>query len=153
MVRLADLHEAGRQSALDLDCPSFTDTPFVSPKPLAQQKVAIVSTAGLIARGDAPFRRGDTSYRIFDDTTANDDILVSHISINLDRVSVIRDIELMFPRDTLAEIADGQAIGEAANEHYSFLGSSDPLAMEEPANSLAAHLHQQGVDSVVLLPV
>ena len=101
MVRLADLHEVGRDNALNLECPSFEDQPFNRPAP--EPKVALVSTAGLIRRGDAPFRRNDAGFRVFDESVANDDIQISHLSINFDRTGAVNNICLLYtspsPRD------------------------------------------------------
>ena len=55
MVRLSDLHEAeathmrARAKAMQPVEPA----PWITPKPLAQSKVAIISTAGLHRRSDA----------------------------------------------------------------------------------------------------
>jgi len=45
-------------------CPPYDDTPLLAGKPLAERRVAIISTAGLHKRGDRPFRPGDGSYRV-----------------------------------------------------------------------------------------
>jgi len=153
VVRLTDLHEAGQQSLLGLDCPTFDDTPFVEPKPLNERNVTLISTAGLIARGEAPFRGGDSTYRTFSTDNAREDIIVSHISVNFDRITALRDIELMFPRETLAAMANDKEINSAASEHYSFLGSTDPVTMEDSAAILARSLHERNIDTAVLLPV
>ena len=42
--------------------------PWITPKPLAESTVAIVSTAGMHRRGDPPFVAGDLSYRIIPGT-------------------------------------------------------------------------------------
>lgn len=153
MVRFNDLHAAGQKSALELDCPSFEDSPFVAPKSLKKRTVALISTAGLIREGDTPFRGGDASYRTFTSDVPDEAIRLSHISVNFDRISAISDIELVLPRQTLSQMAKDREIQAAANEHYSFMGATDPAAMEESANELAARLHLLGVDSATLLPV
>lgn len=153
MVRLTDLHAAGQQSAINLECPSFEDTPFVAPRPLSKRTVTIISSAGLIQRGDAPFRRGDSGYRTFTADIPNEEILLSHISVNFDRLPAVTDIELVFPRQTLSQMAEGKELGAAADEHYSYMGATDPVEMEKSAGELAGRLHSQGVDTAVLLPV
>jgi D-proline reductase (dithiol) PrdB len=153
MVRLADLHKAGREGALALDCPIFDDQPFVRTHSSKDRTVAIVSTAGLITRGDKPFRGGDASYREFPQQVANDDILVSHISVNFDRLAALDNIESIFPRMTLTEMAASGDIKAVAKTHYSFMGATDPAKMEPAANTLAKKLIDEGVDTVVLLPV
>jgi len=153
LVRLADLHEAGRASALTLDCPVFPDNPFVSPKPLQNRIVALVSSAGLIVRGSKPFRGGDASYRRFKSSVQNNDLLIGHISINFDRTAAIANIETILPRQTLAELATANEIGACADTHYSFMGATDPTLMRDHASTLAQELKTDKVDTAVLLPV
>lgn len=153
MVRLADLHPAGRESAKSLECPQFDDQPFVPVASLKDRSVAIVSTAGLIKRGEPPFRRGDASYREFTADNDNSDVVLGHISINFDRLAALENIETIFPRDTLAEMAAEGTIKATAKTHYSFMGASNPADMEPYAKELAAKLLNEGIDTAVLLPV
>ncbi len=153
MVRMTDMHEVGKTNLLALECPTFTDKPFVAPKPLKDRKIAIVSSAGLIKRGEKPFKGGDAGYRTFSPATDKTEILVGHISVNFDRSAAIANLESVFPRETLRQMAEDGEIGAAADTHYSFMGATDPLKMEDEAKNLAATLKNDGVDTVVLLPV
>jgi D-proline reductase (dithiol) PrdB len=45
-------------------CPTYDDHAVLARKPLAERRVAIISTAGLHKRGGRPFRPGDGSYRV-----------------------------------------------------------------------------------------
>ncbi len=153
MVRLTELHEAGRAAALALDCPAFPDNPFVGQKPLQDRTIALVSTAGLIQRGSKPLRGGYAAYQRFESCVQNNDILISHISVNFDRSAAISNIETILPRNALAELASANEIGACANTHYSFMGSTDPTLMQEHANTLAQELRTNNVDTAVLLPV
>lgn len=157
MVRLSELSESNRKHIEGLDCPEMSDStagqPFVKPIDRDQRKVALISSAGLVQRGDSPFRGGDSGYRGFSGAIDNSDILVSHVSVNFDRTAACRNIEAIFPRDTLKTMADSGEVGEASDTHYSFMGATDPLEMEESANELAAKLIDSGVNSLVLLPV
>ncbi|NDG38520.1 MAG: selenoprotein B glycine/betaine/sarcosine/D-proline reductase, partial [Betaproteobacteria bacterium] len=47
--------------------------------------MAIVSSAALIRRGDAPFPVGSGEYRAVPASWNSADILMSHVSINFDR--------------------------------------------------------------------
>ncbi|MBV8777862.1 MAG: selenoprotein B glycine/betaine/sarcosine/D-proline reductase, partial [Alphaproteobacteria bacterium] len=69
----------------ELECPDFKGTPWVEGKPLSQRRVAIVSSAGLVVRGDPVFRGRDADYRAIPATTQANDLLCSHISINFER--------------------------------------------------------------------
>ena len=55
MVRLTDFDDLGRDYYELMAMPQFATTPWVVPKPVAQSRVAIISTAGLQRRGDRPF--------------------------------------------------------------------------------------------------
>ena len=54
MVRLADLEDSDREHLLAKPCPAFATSPFVAGPPLPRRRLAIVTTAGLTRRGDAP---------------------------------------------------------------------------------------------------
>jgi D-proline reductase (dithiol) PrdB len=55
MARPEDIPQPTRDAVLNLLCPSFDTAPFVSGPPLRQRRLAIVSSAALIKRGDKPF--------------------------------------------------------------------------------------------------
>src|SRR5579885_2209787 len=115
--------------------------------------VAIVSSAGLVVRGEEPFRGRDPDYRAIPGTTAPENLLMSHISINFDRTGFQEDWNVVFPLDRLDELAAAGTIGSVARTHYSFMGATDPVQMEPHARELAGRLKQDGVDAVILSPV
>jgi D-proline reductase (dithiol) PrdB len=55
--------------------------------------------------------------------------------------------------DRLNELAASGAIGSVADEHYSFMGATDPMQMEPYARELSGRLKQDAVNAVVLPPV
>ena len=59
MTRLTDMPPAQAKRLAELECPDFTTRPWVSGPPLSQRRVAIVSSAGLVVRGENPFRGRD----------------------------------------------------------------------------------------------
>jgi len=59
MARLTDLPPATAKRYAELECPSFTTAPWVDGPPLAERRVAIVSSAGLVVKGEKPFRGRD----------------------------------------------------------------------------------------------
>ena len=83
MVRLASLHDSARENIETLDCPDLAGSqqgiPFVPPLARNLRKVALISSAGLIQHGDAPFRASDAGYRSFSSDISNADIRISHI--------------------------------------------------------------------------
>ena len=65
MPRLEDLSDTARQGHLNFPAMEHDDAPFAPlSKPLSEAKLALVTTAGLHLRGDAPFSSGDQTYRV-----------------------------------------------------------------------------------------
>lgn len=153
MVRLADLNPVSRANIEALDCPVNENKPWVSGPPLSQRRIAIVSSAGLMLRGEKTVGRGDPGYRTIPQGTPDNDILMSHVSVNFDRSGFQQDLSVVLPRQRLQELADAGEIGAVADHHYSFMGATDPRKMEPQARELAATLKASDVDSVVLIPV
>ncbi len=153
MARLEDIPEPTRTAVANIPCPSFDTAPFVHGPPLSQRRVAIVSSAALIHRGDRPFPFGSGEYRAVPGVWNNNDILVSHVSINFDRAGFQRDINVIWPIDRLRELAAEGVIGSVASTHYTVMGSTDPAAMVESADGIAAALLADRCDAVVLAPV
>lgn len=153
MARLEDIPEPTRTSVAAIDCPSFDTTPYVAGPVLSRRRVALVSSAALIRRGDKPFPVGSGEYRAVPESWDTADILVSHVSINFDRAGYQRDLNVVHPVDRLRELAAEGVIGSVASTHYSVMGSTDPAAMVESADAMAAALHADAVDAVVLSPV
>jgi D-proline reductase (dithiol) PrdB len=153
MARLEDIPEPTRTGARDIPCPAFDTTPFVTGPKLSERRVAIVSSAALIHRGDRPFPFGSSEYRAVPGSWDNADILMSHVSINHDRNGFRRDINVVYPIDRLRELAAEGVIASVAETHFTVMGSTDPAAMIESADGIAAALLADRVNAVVLCPV
>ena len=153
MARLDDIPEPTRTAVRDLPCPRFDTTPFVGGPPLSQRRVALVSSAALIRRGDVPFAVGSGAHRAVPAAWRAGDILTSHVSINFDRAGFQRDIIVVFPVDRLRELADDGVIAGVADTHYTVMGSTDPAQMAASVDAMASALHADQVNAVVLLPV
>jgi D-proline reductase (dithiol) PrdB len=153
MTRLTDLPPPMAQRLAELECPDFATRPWVEGPPLAERRVAIVSSAGLVVRGDMPFRGRDADYRVIPGDTKAADLLISHISINFDRTGFQEDWNVVFPLDRLRELAAAGVIGSVAATHYAFMGAADPVQMEGNARELAGRLKSDNVDAVILSPV
>jgi len=153
MVRLVDLPPAQAQRYAEVECPDFATRPWVVGPPLARRRVAVVSSAGLVVRGETPFRGRDPDYRVIPAETGPENLLISHISINFDRTGFQEDRNVVFPIDRLNELAADGEIASVARTHYSFMGAADPLEMEPHARELAGRLKQDDVDAVILPPV
>jgi D-proline reductase (dithiol) PrdB len=153
MTRLTDLAPAQAKRLAELECPVFETRPWVTGSALSQRRVAIVSSAGLVARGENPFRGRDADYRVIPADTRPDELLISHISVNFDCTGFQEDRNVVFPLDRLQELAAASVIGSVAQTHYSFMGATDPVQMEPHARELAGRLKTDHVDAVILPPV
>jgi D-proline reductase (dithiol) PrdB len=152
-MRLENLPAAQAERYATLECPSFDTTPWVEGPPLRDRRVAIVSSAGLVVRGERPFRGREADYRVIPGATGPNQLLCSHISINFDRTGFQEDWNVIFPLDRLNELAAEGTIGSVAATHYSFMGAAEPAQMEVAAREVAGRLKQDGVSAVVLPPV
>ena len=153
MARLTDLPPAQAKRYAELECPDFETTPWVKGPPLTERRVAIVSSAGLVVRGEKPFRGHDADYRVIPSETRPDQLMFSHISINLDRSGFQEDWNVVFPLDRLRELTAEGMIGSVAATHYSFMGATDPVLMADHAREVAGHLKKDQIDAVLLSPV
>lgn len=131
-------------------------------KPLRECTVALISTAGIARTDDLPFdqdgeRRdpwwGDPSFRRIPLGTTEKDIRVHHLHI--DPKFGEEDLDVLLPMRRLVELAQEGAVAQAAPTHYSFMGYIlDPTELlETSAPAIAASLHDEHVDAVVLVPV
>jgi D-proline reductase (dithiol) PrdB len=153
MARLEDIPEPTRTAVANIPCPAFETTPFVMGPELSNRRVAIVSSAALIRRGDRTFDFGSGEYRAVPGAWDNREILMSHVSINHDRNGYRRDLNVIYPIDRLRELAAEGVIGSVADTHFSVMGSTDPAEMVKSADGIAAALHADHVNAVVLCPV
>lgn len=153
MARLDRMSAQEREHYLTMPCPTFDTAPWVAGAPLTQQKIALISTAGLQRRGDRPFSPGASDYRLIPADTPSTELVMSHISTNFDRTGFQQDWNVVFPLDRLRELAKAGDIGGVAQYHYSFMGATDPAAMEPRARQLAQIMRLEGVDAALLIPV
>ncbi|HUS95784.1 MAG TPA: glycine/sarcosine/betaine reductase selenoprotein B family protein [Hyphomicrobiaceae bacterium] len=154
MARLSDFDELGRDYYQSMEMPEFETTPWVvPPKPLAQSRVAIISTAGLQRRGDRPFSVDSADYRLLPGDMPASDLVMSHISTNFDRTGFQQDHNVVLPIDRLNELAACGEVGSVASVHYSFMGATHADKLQRTAHQLSGLLKQDQVDAVLLVPV
>ncbi|TAK83530.1 MAG: selenoprotein B glycine/betaine/sarcosine/D-proline reductase [Betaproteobacteria bacterium] len=157
MVRLADLPEPERAHLLEMAgrAPRFSDRPWVRSAPLARCRIALVTTAGLHRASDRPFSFvPGTEYRVIPGDTPAAELTMSHVSVNFDRSGFHADLNVVFPVDRLAELAQEGFIGSIAQYHYSFMGAAwPPTRFEASAKELAGLLKKDRVDAILLTPV
>ncbi len=96
-------------------------------KPLAECRVALVSSAGLVAPGQPPYdpdvRGGDWSWREIPGDVEVADLDEHHRSDAFDHAGIEADRNMGMPLDRLRELAAAGAIGEVAPRHVSVMGS------------------------------
>lgn len=154
MVRLSDLSDAEREHIMAKDLPSFGARPWIDGPPLAQRRVAIITTAGLHRIDDDAFRFVDLSYRVIPASTDTSTLTMTHSSVHFDRSGFREDVNTVFPLDRLRELADDGVIGSVADHHFSLMGAGWPPEMIEPTcDELARTLHGDEVTAVCLVPV
>ena len=154
MVRLTDMLEDDRNHLLAKECPRFDGNPWVEGPPLPQRRIAMVTTAGLQLRDDAPFNFRTAEYRVIPGDVSAKDLVMSHTSVNFDRTGFQQDANTVFPIDRLRELAAEGAIGSVAAYHYAFNGAfMEPAAYEAKAREVAALLKSDAVDTALLVPV
>ena len=153
MARLEDIPQPTRDAVVAAPCPTFDTQPFVLGPPLAQRRLAMVSSAALIRRGDQPFHFGSAECRFLPASVPACDLLMSHVSINFDRAGFQRDLNVVYPLDRLRELVAEGVIGGMAETHFTVMGSTDPAGMTETADQIAGQLRQERIDSVLLSPV
>lgn len=153
MARLSQMPEPMRSHLADLPCPRFDATPWEPGPNLAEQRVAILSTAGLHKRGDRPFQGIEGDYRLIPGDIRANELVMTHVSTNFDRTGFQQDWNVVFPIDRLRELAEEGIIGSVAAYHYSFMGAADPAQMASHAENLARLLKADGVNAALLVPV
>ena len=153
MARLEDIPQPTRDAVATLAIAEPDATPWVSPPPLAQSRIAILTSAALHRSTELPFPAGTAEFRELPATLAPADMLMTHISINFDRVGFQRDVNVAYPIDRLQELAAEGIIGSLAPTHYAVMGSTDPATMAATADGIARRLKQESVDAVLLCPV
>ncbi|MGI9409854.1 MAG: glycine/sarcosine/betaine reductase selenoprotein B family protein [Hyphomicrobiaceae bacterium] len=154
MVRLSDLPAVDAAHLLAKDCAAFADEPFVEPPPLADCRVAIITTAGLHLAKQDTFELRDTGYRVLPGNIAARDLVMSHSSVNFDRTGYQQDLNVIFPIDRLRECAAAGRIGSLANYHYALMGAGwEPHEIEVTANTIAGLLAEDAVNAALLVPV
>lgn len=153
MARLESLPEPERSFLKALECPTIDLQGWATGPALSERRVAIISTAGLHRRDDRPFMPMSGKYRVIPGDATATDLVMSHVSTNYDRTGWQQDWNVAFPLDRLRELANDGVIGSVADFHYSFMGATDPVRMEDTARELAGLLKKDAVDAALLVPV
>jgi D-proline reductase (dithiol) PrdB len=128
-------------------------------KPLAQCRVALVSSAGFVAPGQPPFdssvRGGDVSFHDIPSEVDVRTLADSHRSETFDHTGLRDDPNLALPIDRIRELAERGTIASVNHRHLSFMGSitAPGRLVRSSAPEAARRLVADGVDVALLVPV
>lgn len=128
--------------------------PVTTAPPLAEARVAIVTTAGLKPAGEVElWQTTDSSFQVLPGDAR--DLQVSHFSPNFDRVGVALDLNVVYPADRLAELAADGRIESVNDRHLAFMGAQATYdtIIHDTGPAAAQLLLDDGVDVVLLTPV
>ena len=154
MVRLSDLHPEEAEHLRSWPHIQIEPGEWITPKPLRESTIALITTAGLHRRDDVPFASGAVDYRIIPGDVDFADVISTHLSSNWDRAALAQDLNVVLPIERLRELAAAGEIGGVARWHYSFMGGVPRAERLEPyAREVARLLKRDGVDAAVLVPV
>jgi D-proline reductase (dithiol) PrdB len=127
-------------------------------KPLADCKVAMVTTAGVHQKDQKPFNmedpKGDPAFRVIDITNPLSSLMITHDYY--EHSDADRDINIVFPVERLKEFELEGIINKVADVHYGFMGHilspHIEILINETAPEVAKRLKADGVDAVLLTP-
>ena len=128
-------------------------------KPLAQCRLALVSSAGFVLTGQQPFddtiRGGDPSFREIPADADLTKFIDCHRSETFDHTAMQQDPNLAFPIDRVRELVQHRGIGSANRRHLSFMGSitAPGRLIKQTAPEAAGWLVEDAVDVALLVPV
>ena len=149
---LADLPEWGQEYLRSFELPRLPERRCSIGPTRDQRRVALVSTAGLHLRTDRPFSEGSADFRIVPQEADSSDLVLTHVSVNFDRLGFTEDPNVLFPVDRLKEMASDGEIAAVASEHFSFMGATAPEKMRPAVRKVAERLMRDDVNVVLLVP-
>jgi D-proline reductase (dithiol) PrdB len=148
----------------NMQVPAYDDVPWTPfTKPLAEARIALVTTAGINLRGvEPPFDYdrewdhpmwGDPTYRTFPRDVQQEQVQTGHLHINNDDID--RDFNVVLPLDRMKLLEAAGVIGSLAPRNFSFMGYQPDTTewRERYAPEVAQKLRDDAVDGVILTPV
>lgn len=152
---MANGDQAMRAYGAQQAVPTF-DNPAFTPltKPLAEARVAIVTSAALHRPDQDRYTIADTGFRALDRSDRN--IVMGHWSPNFDHTGFQLDLNVVYPIDRLEELAADGVIGDVAPRHFAFAGNQPDTVSElrlDTGPACAEQLLADEVDIVLLTPV
>jgi D-proline reductase (dithiol) PrdB len=130
------------------DLPAFTPLP----KPLAECKVALISSGGIMYRDQPRFHREDASYRLIPKNATREDLSIWHFGYPTRDAE--RDVNCVFPLERMRELAAAGVIGDLVDPAFSFMGGiySARKVRDELAPQIVDELKRAHADAFFLVP-
>ena len=125
-------------------------------KPIAQSRLAFVSTAGVQPKGSLPFDVahpvGDYTFRLVPSSSSPSDLEIHQLKYPTSGAN--RDLNVIFPIERLQELVGEGVIGGLTENFYSFIGyNMDPERLERTlAEDIAESVVAECADIVLLAP-
>ena len=121
-------------------------------KPIAQCKLALMSSGGIMYRDQPRFHREDASYRRIPKDAPREDLYVWHFGYPTGDAEA--DVNCVFPLERMRELEASGVIGELADPAFSFMGGvySARKIRDELAPQIIAELRAARVDAFYLVP-
>ena len=131
-------------------------------KPLAEARVALISSAAIVRLDDEPFdqegeRRnpwwGDPTHRVLPREVKGEDVRIDHMHI--DPTPGSRDLDCLFPLRRLDDLVAEGVVGASAPRHYSYMGYilEPGFLLDETVPKIIEGLGSDEVDIALLVPV
>ena len=160
MPRLEALDPESQEFIRNYRCHEAGPPPWTAlHKPLSECRVALITSSGLVRKGDQPFDLsnpgGDPSFRAIPSASDPAELTLSIVSTNWDRSGFMADVNVVFPMERLRELAAERVVGSLAENFYAFMGSIfeiDPV-IEKSAPEVGRLLRDERVDIALLVPV
>jgi D-proline reductase (dithiol) PrdB len=156
-----DYIEISRQQYSELGYPAYhwvhnEDTPPFVPlrRPLADSRVGLIGSGGIYAEGQVAFHyRDDISFRVIPRDTPKSRLRATHFAYDL--TDARADPNVVFPLETLKDLARLGRIGDVSPNTYAFMGGiySSRKVRDVLAPALADRVQKDEVDVVILVPV
>lgn len=124
------------------------------PKPLSECRLGLIASGGIYITGQVAFHyKDDTTFRVIPRDVDTADLRATHFAYDL--TDARRDINVVFPIDTLRRLEREGVIGELAEHAYTFMGGiySARRVREELAPRFVERLLAEKVEVLLLVPV
>ena len=123
-------------------------------KPLAESRLALISSGGIYASGQIAFHfKDDISFRVIDRDIELDELRATHFAYDL--TDARSDPNVVFPLTRLRELVAEGALGGLAAHAFAFMGGiySSRKVRDVLAPAIAERVQAAEIDAVLLVPV